>query len=66
MSVIVEFLITPSADDRRKCTASSSMWWTDTLSIVTWWELSSTMPFFDSCTVNPVRFQYGAPNSHSP
>ena len=39
--------MTPSAEERRKCTASSSMWCTCRPSIVTWCELSSTMPFFD-------------------
>jgi hypothetical protein len=56
--VIVEFLITPSADERRK--------WTETPSMVTCCELSSTMPFFESCTVKPLNFQYGAPNNQSP
>ncbi|MFD0742717.1 hypothetical protein ACFQ1L_13585 [Phytohabitans flavus] len=64
--MIRELRMTPSAEERRKCTASSSTWCTYRPSIVTWCELSSTTPFFDSATVKPVRFQYGALKSHSP
>src|SRR4051812_20689338 len=66
VSRIVEFWITPSGDELRKCTPSALMFCTVTPSIVTWAELSTMMPLTAVFTVKPVSRQYGAWYSHSP
>jgi hypothetical protein len=63
---IREFWMTPSAEDRRKCTPSSPMSRTCTPSIVTCGDASIMMPFGTSATVKPVSRHHGAPYNQKP
>jgi hypothetical protein len=58
---IRELRITPSADERRKCTPSSRMSCTWTPSIVTCGEASIMMPLAAPVTVKPLSRQCAAP-----